>query len=87
MGKYSPENQQKIYVHAKVIWTLAEDWTPDLGLGSPKRVSTVASEVKDLLPTWKVELEEEDIYSEPPLEGGPKTADQSYPRIRSTANG
>jgi hypothetical protein len=54
---------------------LAEDQTPNLGLGSPKRVSTVASEVKDLLPTQKVELEEEDIYSEPPLEGGSKTAE------------
>jgi hypothetical protein len=38
-------------------------------------VSTVSSEVKNLLPTWKIELEEEDIYSEPPLEGGPKTAE------------
>jgi hypothetical protein len=25
IGKYSPENQQKIYAHAKVIQTLAED--------------------------------------------------------------
>jgi hypothetical protein len=24
---------------------------------------------------WKIELEEEDIYFEPPLEGGPKTAE------------
>src|SRR6267154_1585683 len=59
IGKYSPENQQKIYVHAKVIQTLAEDQTPNLGLGSPKRVSTVVSKVKDLLPAQKVKLEKE----------------------------
>src|SRR6202034_283050 len=75
IGKYSPENQQKIYVHAKVVRTLAEDRTPSLGLGFPKRVTTVVSEVKDLLPTWKVDLEEEDVHSEPPLEGGPKVAE------------
>jgi len=62
-------------MHANVIRTLAEDRTPDLGLGSSKRVLTVASKVKDLLPTRKVELEEEDIYSESPLEGGLKTAE------------
>ena len=54
-------------MRAKVIWTLAENRTPDLGLGFPKKAATVASKVKDLLPTWKVDLEEEDIHSEPPL--------------------
>jgi len=33
--RYSSENQQKIYVHARVIRTLAENQTPDLGLGLP----------------------------------------------------
>jgi hypothetical protein len=74
IGKYSPENQQRIYVHAKVIRTLAENQTPDLGLGLPQKAATVASEIKDLLPTWKVDLEKEDIYSEPLVEGGPKVA-------------
>ena len=56
-----------------------------LGLGSPKKVSTVASQlqVKGLLPTQKMELEEEDIYSEPPLEGGPKTSELSEDPIDS----
>ena len=54
---------------------MVEDRTPGLGLGPPNKVSTITSEVKDLLPTWKIELEGEDIYSEPPLEGGPKTAE------------
>ncbi len=75
IGKYSQEKQQKIYAHAKLVRTMAEVRTPKLGLGFPKEVSTVASEVKDLLPTRKVELEKEDIYSESPLEGGPKTAE------------
>src|SRR6267154_4441118 len=75
IGKYSQENQQKIYAHAKVVRTLAVVQTPKLGLGSPKRVSPIASKVKDLLPTQKVELEKEDIYSESPLEGGPKIAE------------
>ena len=69
MGKYSPENQQKIHVHAQVIWTLAENWTPDLGLGLTKRVVTVTSKVKDFLPTQKIDLEKEDVYSEAPVEG------------------
>jgi hypothetical protein len=73
--KYFLEIQQKIYAHTKVIQTLVENQTPSLRLGFPKRVSTVTSKVKDLLPTWKIELEEEDIYSEPPLEGGSKTAE------------
>ena len=72
MGKFSPENQQKIYVHPRVIRTLAETWTPDLGLGLTKRVVTVASKVKDFLPTWKIDSEKKDVYSEAPVEGGPK---------------
>ena len=75
MGKYSPENQQKIHVHTSVIWTLAKTWTPDLGLGSTKGVATVTSKVKDFLPTQKIDLEKEDIYSEAPVEGGPKVAE------------
>ena len=75
IGKYPPENQQRIYVHARVIRTLAENRTPNLGLGLPWKAATVASEIKDLLPTQKVDLEKEDIYSEPPVEGGPKVAE------------
>ena len=74
MGKYSPENQQKIHVHTRVIRTLAKTQTPDLGLGSTKGVATVTSEVKDFLPTWKMDLEKEDVYSEAFVEGGPKVA-------------
>ena len=69
MGKYSPENQQKVHAHARVIWTLAETRTPDLGLGSTKGVATMTSKVKDFLPTQKIDLEKEDIYSEAPAEG------------------
>ena len=75
MGKYSHENQQKIHAHAQVIQTLAETWTPDLGLGSMKKVATVTSKVKDFLPTWKIDLEKENVYSEAPVEGGPKVAE------------
>ena len=75
MGKYSPENQQKIHVHARVIRTLAETRTPDLGLGSTKGVATVTSKVKDFLPTQKIDLEKEDIYSKAPVEGGPKVTE------------
>ena len=57
IGKYSPENQQKIHSHARVIRTLAETRTPDLGLGLTKRVATVTSKVKDFLPTRKIDLE------------------------------
>jgi hypothetical protein len=46
-----------------------------LGLGFLKKVATVVRKVKDLLPTQKVDLEKEDLYSEPPLEGGPKVAE------------
>ena len=75
MGKYSPEkNQQKIHVHTQVIWTLAETQTPNLGLGSMKKVETVTSKVKDFLPTQKIDLEKEDVYSKAPVEGGPQVA-------------
>ena len=83
MGKYSPENQQKIHTHARVIRTLAETRTPDLGLGSTKRVATVTSKVKDFLPTRKIDLEKEDIYSEAPVEGGPKVAELSEDLVDS----
>ena len=33
------------------------------------------SKVKDFLPTWKIDLEKEDVYSEAPVEGGPKVAE------------
>ena len=72
IGKYSPENQQKIHAHARVIRTLAETQNPDLGLGLTKGVATVTSKVKDFLPTWKIDLEKEDVYSEAPVECGPK---------------
>ena len=75
MGKYSPENQQKTHAHARVIRTLAETQTPDLGLGSTKGVATVTSKVKDFLYTQKIDLEKEDVYSEAPVEGGPKVAE------------
>jgi len=45
-------------------------------------VLILASEVKDLLPTQKVELKE-DIYSEPPLEGGPQTTELTKDPIDS----
>ena len=57
IGKYSPENQQKIHAHARVIRTLAETQTPDLGLGLTKGVATMTSKVKDFLPTRKIDLE------------------------------
>ena len=34
----------------------------------------MTSKVKDFLPTWKIDLENEDVYSEAPVEGGPKVA-------------
>ena len=83
MGKYSPENQQKIHAHARVIRTLAETRTPDLGLGSTKGVATVTSKVKDFLPTRKIDLEKEDVYSEAPVEGGPKVAELSEDLVDS----
>ena len=83
MGKYSPENQQKIHVYAEVIRTLAETWTPDLGLGSTKGVATVTSKVKDFLPPRKIDLEKEDVHSEAPVEGGPKVAKLSEDLVDS----
>ena len=83
IGKYSPENQQRIHAHARVIRTLAESRTPDLGLGLPRKAATVASEIKDLLPTRKIDSEKEDIYSEPPVEGGPKVAELPEDRVDS----
>ena len=77
MGKYSPENQQKIHAHARVIQTLAETQTPVLGLGLTKKVVTVTNKVKDFLPTRKIDLEKEDVYSEALVEGGPKVAELS----------
>ena len=35
----------------------------------------MTSEVKDFLPTRKIDLEKEDVYSEAPVEGGPKVAE------------
>ena len=32
----------------------------------------MTSKVKDFLPTQKVDLEKEEVYSEAPVEGGPK---------------
>ena len=83
MGKYSPENQQKIHAHAGVIRTLAETRTPNLGLGLTKGVATVTSKVKDFLPTRKIDLEKEDVYSEAPVEGGPKVAELSEDLVDS----
>ena len=37
----------------------------------------MTSKVKDFLPTRKIDLEKEDIYSEAPVEGGPKVAELS----------
>ena len=39
-----------------------------------KTVATVTSKVKDFLPTRKIDLEKEDIYSEAPMEGGSNVA-------------
>ena len=35
----------------------------------------MTSKVKDFLPTQKIDLEKEDIYSEAPVEGGPKVTE------------
>ena len=43
----------------------------------------MASEIKDLLPTRKIDSEKEDIYSEPPVEGGPKVAELPEDRVDS----
>ena len=77
MGKYSPENQQKSQVHTQVLQTLAKTQTSDLRLGLTKKVVTVTNKVKDFLPTRKIDLEKEDVYSEALVEGGPKVAELS----------
>ena len=83
MGKYSPENQQKIHAHARVIQTLAETQTPVLGLGLTKKVVTVTNKVKDFFPTRKIDSEKEDVYSEAPVEGGPKVTKLSEDLVDS----
>ena len=35
----------------------------------------MTSKVKDFLPTRKIDLEKEDVYSEAPVEGGPKVTE------------
>ena len=72
--KYSPENQQKFYVQAQVIQSLAETWTPILGLGFLKARTTVMSHIKDLLSTQKTDREKEYIQSEASSEGDPTVA-------------
>ena len=83
MGKYSPENRQKIHAHTRVIRTLAKTRTSDLGLGLTKKVATVTSKVKDFLPTWKIDLEKEDVYFKAPVEGGPKVTELSEDLVDS----
>jgi hypothetical protein len=48
-----------------------------------KKVATVTSKVKGFLPTQKIDLEKEDIYSEAPMEGGPKVAELSEDLVDS----
>jgi hypothetical protein len=48
-----------------------------------KTVATITSEVKDFLPAQRVDLEVEDIYSQPPVKGGPKTAELSEEPVDS----
>ena len=43
----------------------------------------MTSKVKDFLPTWKIDSEKEDIYSEAPMEGGPKVAELSEDLVDS----
>ena len=43
----------------------------------------MTSKVKDFLPTWKIDLEKEDIYSEAPMEGGPKVVELSEDLVDS----
>ena len=43
----------------------------------------MASKVKDFLPTWKIDSEKEDIYSEASVEGGPKAAKLSEDLVDS----
>ena len=37
----------------------------------------MTSKVKDFLPTQKIDLEKEDVYSKAPVEGGPKVTELS----------
>ena len=48
-----------------------------------KKVATVTSKVKDFLPTQKIDLEKEDVYSEAPVECGPKVAELSEDLVDS----
>ena len=48
-----------------------------------KKVATVTSKVKDFLPTQKIDLEKEDVYSEASVEGGPKVAELSEDLVDS----
>ena len=43
----------------------------------------MTSKVKDFLPTRKIDLEKEDVYSEAPVEGGPKVAELSEDLVDS----
>ena len=43
----------------------------------------MTSKVKDFLPTWKIDLEKVDVYSEAPVEGGPKVAELSEDLVDS----
>ena len=43
----------------------------------------MTSKVKDFLPTQKIDLEKEDVYSEAPVEGGPKVAKLSEDLVDS----
>ena len=67
--------QQAINNHGKLIQMLVARRTPGLGLGSTSKSTTIASQARDLFPINKSILSEEDPLSEPPLEGGPKTAE------------
>jgi hypothetical protein len=63
-------------------------WRSNSGSNTWPRVrisqnGTITSEVKDFLPAQRVDLEVEDIYSEPPVEGGPKTAELSEEPVDS----
>ena len=53
---------------------------------NPKKVATMTSKVKDFLPTWKIDLEKEDVYSEAPVEGGPKVTELSEDLVDSKIN-
>ena len=75
MEKFSLEQQQEINNHGRLIQALVARRTPGIGLGSTLRNATVTSQARDLFPVNKLILSEEDPLSEPPLEGGPKTAE------------